>query len=112
MKKDLIITVVVILAVIILAYIIMGISKPSPLMDKDVAECIGGKTTLYVQLGCHACEAQEEIFGENYKYLNVVDCFYEREKCEDIRVTPTWKIDEELIEGAYSIEKLKGLTGC
>jgi len=112
MKKDLIITIGVILAVIILAYAVLSTTKPNPPTSEDVVKCIGEKSTLYVQLGCHACETQEELFGESYEMLNVVDCFYEREKCEGIRVTPSWKVNGELMEGVKSIEKLKELTGC
>jgi len=103
-------TIIVILAVIILAVIIM--SRPGSVTPQDVAECIGENSELYIQLGCHACETQEEMFGENYKYLNVIDCFFEKEKCSGIRVTPTWIIDGEKYEGVQSIEKLKELTVC
>lgn len=112
MKKDLIITGVIIVLVLILAYVIISATKPDPLTNESIAKCIGENSILYVQLGCHACEAQKELFGESYQKLAVVDCFYERDKCEEIRVTPTWKIKGKLIEGVQSIEKLKELTGC
>lgn len=112
MKKDLIITITITIAVLVLAYFIITSSKPIPFTDEEVAKCIGENSILYVQLGCPHCETQEELFGENLKYLDIIDCFYERDKCEEIRVTPTWKIEGELIENIQSINKLKELTGC
>ena len=75
-------------------------------------KCIGQESVLYVQLGCHACETQQEIFGDNYKYLNRIDCFYEKEKCPGIEATPTWEIKGKRYKGVKSIEKLRELTGC
>lgn len=89
----------------------MILIKPSN-TSEELAECIGKKSTLYIQLGCHACEAQEKLFGDNYKHLNVIDCFLEKEKCSGITATPTWKIGEELFKGIQSIENLKKLTRC
>lgn len=109
MKKFLI-TIMIILGVIILSIII--ISKPNPETSEKVAKCIGKKSILYIKLGCHACKTQEEMFGENYKYLTVIDCFYERDKCYEIEWTPTWVIKGEKYIGVQSIEELKELTGC
>jgi hypothetical protein len=58
----------------------------------EISKCIGEKSILYIQLGCPHCETQKELFGEYYQNLNVVDCFYESDKCTNIRATPTWRI--------------------
>lgn len=62
----------------------------------EAAKCISEKTTLYTQLGCHACQEQEEMFGDDYQYLNAVDCYTFPKKCMDnkIRATPTWVIKD------------------
>jgi len=109
MKKRLWITFAIILGVIILSAIILSRGNG---VSKETTVCIANNSELYVQLGCHACEAQEKIFGENYKYLNVIDCFYEREKCSNIQYTPTWIIKGEKYTKVQSIKKLKELTGC
>lgn len=80
--------------------------------SEETAKCIGKNSILYVQLGCHACEIQKEKFGDSYKYLTVIDCWNEREKCSDIQRTPTWIIKGEKYEGILSVEKLKELIGC
>jgi hypothetical protein len=112
MNKNTLITISIIAGVIILAIIIMSIPKKQ--VDKETSICIGENSILYIQLGCHACENQEKIFDKNYEYLNVIDCFYEREKCinASIKVTPTWIINKNTYEGVMNIEELKTLTGC
>jgi len=110
MKKKNWITFIIIIIVIILAVFL--IRKNSNNITKETAMCIANSSTLYVQLGCHACEIQEKKFGENYRYLNVIDCWFEPEKCSEIRATPTWIIRGEKYIGVQDIEKLKELTGC
>lgn len=110
MKKRKIITILIILGVIIFSILI--INKPYSKTSEKTAKCIGKNAILYIQLGCHACQIQENIFGKNYDYLNVVDCFYERDKCTEIKATPTWIINKKEYRGVQSIEKLKELTGC
>ncbi len=108
--KKIWITLTVVIAVVIFAVLI--ISRSPDGASKQTTMCIAEHSQLYIQLGCHACEIQEEMFEDNYKYLNVIDCFFEREKCTDIQYTPTWIINGEKYTGVQSIEKLKELTGC
>ncbi len=108
--KNTIINILIIAAIISLALVI--INKPLQNTDKQTSKCIASQSTLYIQLGCHACRTQEEMFGESYQYLNVVDCYYESEKCSEIQYTPTWIINNEFYIGVQSIDKLKELTGC
>lgn len=109
-RKDIWIILIIILFIAILAIIVL--KKNSPETDAKTAKCIGSKSILYVQLGCSHCKTQEEMFGENYQYLNVTDCFYQEEKCGNITGTPTWIINGEAYLGVQSIDKLKELTGC
>jgi len=109
MKKSLWITIVIIIGVIIFSIII--ISKGNG-VSKQTTMCIANNSELYTQLGCHACKNQEKLFGNNYQYLNVIDCWFEKEKCSEIRYTPTWIINNEKYTGLKSIEELKELTGC
>ncbi len=110
MKKAQIITILVIAAVIALAIFI--ITRTNGSISTKTVLCIANKSTIYVQLGCHACALQEEMFGEDYKYFNVIDCFYEQEKCSNITATPTWLINGKYYVGVQSIEELKDLTNC
>ena len=111
MKKGIITWLIIIGVIAFGVYLI--VSKPiGATTSEGVAKCIGENSVFYVQLGCSACRIQEEMFGENYKFLNSVDCFYERESCGEIEATPTWIIKGEQYKGVQSIEKLKELTGC
>ena len=110
MKKRILITIIIVLAVI--GFSVILLVKNNNYVSATTARCIGENSELYIQLGCHACGIQLEKFGEKEKYLNVIDCFYEREKCEGIMYTPTWVINGEKYIGVHSIEELKELCGC
>ncbi|MDA3836482.1 MAG: hypothetical protein PF542_02565 [Nanoarchaeota archaeon] len=98
--------------IIIVLAILLWPSAPKPVTDIEVAKCIGEKSTLYVQLGCSHCIEQEEMFGDNFQYLNTIDCFYESEKCAEVTGTPMWKIGMRKISGVQTIEQLRALTNC
>ncbi len=110
MKKKNWVTIAVIILVILIAVIILTRSHPET--SEEVAKCIGKNAKLYTQLGCSACKAQEELFGDNYQYLTIIDCWFERDKCGMIEVTPTWIIKGKKYTGVYSISELQKLTGC
>lgn len=103
-------TMIIVLGIIILAYSILN--KGGSDISEELARCIADNSVLYVQLGCHSCETQKKMFENNYKYLNVTDCFLERDKCQEIEATPTWEINNKKYKGVQSIEELKELTGC
>lgn len=112
-KKEILIYLV--LGVIIISIILtIFLIKNGNYVNKELAQCIGENSELYVQLGCKACEMQEEMFGKNYQYLNIIDCTYEGQKCLNAGITgtPTWIINQEKYRGVQSIEELKELTGC
>src|SRR4030042_4829345 len=71
------------------------------------AKWIGKHAVLYVQTGCIHCEEQEDLFGINVKYLNIIDCFKESQKCIGIEATPTWIINGQKYEGKKTIKELK-----
>jgi hypothetical protein len=83
-------------------------------VSKELVECIGNNSKLFVQLGCSHCLDQEKIFGDNFKFLNSIDCYYFTEECilNNITSTPTWIIKNKYYEGVQSIKYLQNLTGC
>jgi hypothetical protein len=113
MKKSVksnLITAGIILAIMLIVFFSLK-SKPAPVTDAEILECIGEKSTLYVQLGCTHCKDQKEILG-NLTYFEIIDCFQEGEKCKDITRIPSWEIKRKIHEGVKSIEELQELTGC
>lgn len=84
--------------------------------SEEVAKYIGEHSVVYTQVGCSHCIEQENLFGDNWKYINSVDCVLSPENTQicinaGITVTPTWIINGEKYTGVQSIEKLKELTG-
>lgn len=102
----------IVLIIGIIIFFSISSNKKIILTDEEKIKCIGEKATLFVQLGCIHCKTQEDLFGENLKYIEVIDCFYETDKCEKVKATPSWKIGNKYITGVQSIEKLGELTGC
>jgi len=112
--KNILTTILFIVLAVAIGVVVMSITQKPQNTDADVAKCIGKNSILYVQLGCHACENQKKVFGDNYQDLNIVDCFYEKDKClnENITATPTWVIDGEKYIGVQTPQRLIDLTGC
>lgn len=103
----------IVLGIILLVIAIFFIpTKKVAETEEEIAKCIGEKATLYVQLGCSHCKTQENILGENMNYINMVDCFYEPEKCSSVEATPTWEIKGKYYIGVKSFNELKEMTGC
>lgn len=102
----------IILIILIISFFSIMTSKNKKTPDEELIKCIGEKSKLYVQLGCPHCRTQENLFGNNLKYINLIDCFYENEKCGKITGTPAWEINGEYYLGVKSIKKLKELTKC
>ncbi len=109
-NKNLVVTILIIAGVIAVSFYIL--SREPPEIPEEVAKCIGENSVLYTKLGCHFCETQEELFGDSYKYLTVIDCFFENDKCGSIRATPTWLIDGKYYEGWEKVKTIQELTGC
>ncbi len=106
---------IIFLAILLLAGIILFFKysqEDKQTIQSDVIKCIGEHSTLYVQLGCHYCKMQEDMFGDSLKYLKIVDCFYTPENCSNIKGTPTWEINGKYYLGVRNIDELKNLTGC
>ena len=101
-------TYLVVLSVIFIVFVILFIKHVSSASIED-SQFIGERTTLYVQTGCSHCERQLSLFGENIKYIAVIDCFKEPDRCQDITYTPTWVIDNNKYEGFKSVRQLKVL---
>ncbi|OGJ12570.1 hypothetical protein A3K82_00135 [Candidatus Pacearchaeota archaeon RBG_19FT_COMBO_34_9] len=116
MKKKVIGLITIIIVIAIIAGSVFLINSKKQEAPEETAKCIRQNSVLYTQLGCHACENQEKLFGESYQYLNIVDCFYESERQEcinaGITATPTWVINGQKYAGVQSVERLKELAGC
>jgi len=110
------ITTLVVLGVLVGAFFIIRGNTTGATVSEEVAKYIGEHAVLYVQTGCIHCKEQEDLFGENVKYLHIFDCAANTDNAlvcnlAGITATPTWIINGERYVGVQSIEKLKELTG-
>ena len=104
---------IIIVGIILIVLILLFIPTKKPQTNGvEIIKCIGERATLYIQLGCSHCKTQEALFGENYEFINSVDCFYENEKCGRIKATPSWNINGEIVVGVKTIDQLKELAQC
>lgn len=114
MEKKSWVSLIILLVIIVFSIYVLTKDKTHEGVNEKFSKCLAEKSFLYTQLGCHACKIQEEMFGNYYKNLNVVDCTSETLKCSEkgIQVTPTWIINNEIYPGVQTIEKLKEITDC
>ena len=117
MKKGSWITILIVLGVLALSLYLITKDNFNPnnnFPNENLVKCIASKSILYVQEGCIHCKNQEELFGDNYKFLNKFDCTQNFQLClnEGIYGTPTWVIDNQKYAKVLTIEELKQMTGC
>jgi len=102
----------IMIGVILIAIALFFILRNTSEVDVETAQCIGANSILYYKTSCSACISQKEKFGDNFKYLNSINCGTESFRCSSIQQIPTWEIDGKILVGVQSIERLKELTGC
>jgi len=91
----------------------------------DFAQCLTDSgLVIYSSSQCGACAYQEELFGESFGLINLVECNpsaedYNQELCDArfISATPTWilEIEGEEFEreiGYQNFEQLSSWTSC
>jgi hypothetical protein len=81
----------------------------------SLTRCLTEKgAIMYGQEGCHACLYQEELLGDSYKNINVVDCISNMDVCrrQMIGATPTWVINGATYVGVQTPEELANESGC
>ena len=115
-KKKLIVNIAIILGVLIVLVILFSPNSYSgEIASKEFAQCITEKgAVMYGTDWCKFCKKQKEMFGENFKYVEYVNCDEQREVCVEkgIQGYPTWHINEEVLVGVQPLEKLAYYTGC
>ncbi len=81
----------------------------------EFAKCLTeNNAVLYSAYGCSHCQNQKEMFGDEFQYINYVECTEKTTECNNagVRGYPTWIINGQLLEGAQSFQTLAKLTGC
>jgi len=109
-------TTIFILLVIGIVLYFVTIGKPSVTVSAQAAQYIGNHSIVYVQAGCVHCKDQEDLFGDNWKYITALDCIASQANTQicisqNITGTPTWVINGRQYIGVQSIQTLENLTG-
>lgn len=115
MKKKSIVYIVIIIGLILFG--IYGTIKwiTAPGKYDRFARCLTSKgITMYGTDWCPYCKKQKAMFGKSFKYVNYVNCDFEKAKCNaaGVRGYPTWVIEGKKYHGIRSLTELAMLSNC
>ncbi|MFH1420518.1 MAG: thioredoxin domain-containing protein [Candidatus Aenigmatarchaeota archaeon] len=68
---------------------------------------------MYGTEWCSHCQTQKALFGDDFKYINFVNCDTQTALCDasGVRGYPTWIINGQKYEGEQTIDRLAQLVG-
>lgn len=91
-------------------------SKTNTVKEDNLAKCLTSKwIKLYGMAGCPYCKAQIELFGDDFQYINYINCSEDPNVCVEkwISGVPAWEfVDGSTKSGLHSLEDLADLVGC
>lgn len=80
-----------------------------------LAKCLSENgAVMYGAYWCGHCQNQKALFGDDFKYVDYVECTQEQQKCIDAGVQgfPTWIINGQKLVGEQTLEELAAAAGC
>ena len=88
--------------------------------EDNLAKCLTEKgAKMYGAYTCSHCQNQKNLFGEDFKYINYIECSEDGENAnpslcqqQEINTYPTWQINNQNYIGEKTLEQLKQLSGC
>ena len=96
----------------IIALIIIGVfvySMTGPGNFDSFAQCLSDKgAVMYGAETCTYSHAQRAMFGNSFSLINYKDFSGD----QNVKITPTWLIDGQYLQGVQPFDKLSALTGC
>src|SRR3989344_3430073 len=106
---------IVILIFAFLFLIFKGDNSQAKQLD-EFAQCLSDRgVIMYGAEWCSHCQAQKELFGQSFRYVNYVECPQDPQKClaAGIEAYPTWLTpDGQKLVGEQSLETLSQKTNC
>jgi len=103
-KKGKVMVIAAVCIMIVLGAI--GYAVLSPGQYDNFAKCLTAKgAVMYGEDWCSNTQGQKAMFGRSFKYIDYVIK-------PDLRVRPTWVIDDKRYETVQSFQRLSALTGC
>jgi len=83
---------------------------------ETLAKCLTAKwIKMYGAKNCPYCLQQEKLFGEDFKYINYINCWETPAICgnANIQWVPAWELaDGSQRAGMQSLENLAAFAGC
>lgn len=80
------------------------------------AKCLSERgLVMYGLYSCPHCQAEKQLFGSSFQYVNYVECSENPGKCtaEKISAVPTWvNPNGERLVGTQTLENLSEISGC
>ncbi len=107
--------VIILLIVLVLLTACSRTPTSNTVKEQSLAQCLTEKgATMYGTEWCGYCKRQKELFGDDFKDINYIDCDKNSQECNMMGIDgyPTWIINNEKYPGLQSFEKLASLTGC
>ncbi len=105
--------------------VIFSMLVPEKQDTEELTKCLTEKgVNLYSSFRCGHCRQQEELFGESFQYINMIECHPDAEETQyqlclekKISGTPTWIMEPEGNElkrnsGYMTVDELKEWSGC
>lgn len=71
----------------------------------DFAQCLTDNgAIMYGAYWCGNCQAQKQMFGKSFEFLNYVECTENEELCKEQKIEgyPTWKLKKDGVEELIS----------
>lgn len=90
-------------------------TNAGPAKADALAQCLTDTgAIMYGTEWCPHCQAQKEMFGSSFQYVNYVDCDKYRQVCVDagVRGFPTWAINGGNYAGTQDLYNLAKYSGC
>lgn len=76
-----------------------------------LTQCLNSKgLKLYYSDNCDDCNKQKELFGDNFKEINSLDCSFS--DCSNFRDIPAWKFEDYVVYGYLDFRDLIDVSGC
>jgi hypothetical protein len=83
--------------------------------EAKLAQCLTENgAVMYGAYWCGACKSQKAVFGDDFQYINYVECTEDQAACVAAGVDryPTWNINGQNSPGVKDLGTLAELVGC
>src|SRR3989338_10958577 len=94
----------------------------TPISASDLAKCLAANgAKVYWASSCSHCQDQKALFGEDWKFINYIECEApgdpntQKDECMQAGITayPTWVFkDGQVKQGFASMDELVQMSGC